>query len=407
MDDVERNLDDPKAFPASDFAHSAPETGENGSAATDPSATPSTTPSALDADDVFNPDTHVLLGQELKTDRQVKVVLRALYWTAALSAGALAAVFALKARLSGRPLIDTRRLHQLNAAFAALHLGASAATAVVLALRLRLVARAGLAWSKRRRRWVNLYSSQLALVMLLAAAFLAPNAHMLTNPCGHVDAPVWVAHGVRFTCWNSLLALFVIGVRNYTPSTEAADRPDAILLDAPWRVHWPVGVYWMAFEVGLAVAVAGRLATSSAETACREIESGQCDPGGVWLFSAILFGVLFIGYVAMYARSARRAFVELGNKAYCEFRWTNVDLRYQVRIGTLVMLFGLADILLWFAEMRSCLSFVMARFGLLPAEFSVTAFTIVDCAFMLPGRPGTRPPEDAAHGLENYRCFAS
>eukprot|EP00803_Ostreobium_quekettii_P008854 evm.model.scf_393EXC.2 EVM.evm.TU.scf_393EXC.2 scf_393EXC:21961-24420(+) len=367
----------------------------------------------------------VVMQAELLSDNAMRSILRCVSAAAAIGvAVAVLMVYALAADFF-KTVRGARPLMIANAAEASIELAVLGCVLGMWAWRGVMVRTRGMAWSRRRRRLSCLVAFEGLLLLVASVFFLAPNVHALTRTCGFFDGFVKWSAGVRFLCWATLYASFVVRVRMANLWVDGGGRRPAgggegLILDAPWGRHAPVALYWAAFvALGLAGLGGGdgvdERGGGEAGEACEE-EVRECAFGDRdWVLKVSTSGMSW-GYFMFLVVYAGRGARQLHRKSYSAFRWVFSLFRYQCHtIGLVFTLSLVSETALAFARYDSCTAYAATTLGGLSNQLMVGILGVLNVLLFMPtaasGKAGKSsifgPKEDSPLIWSERGCFDS
>lgn len=337
------------------------------------------------------PKEHVRLNMEVLSDQYMKALFAGLYLSVALSSSALLVLVTAKYKPSFLIFERHKAVLLANAVVALIMLFALVIMLGVFFHRIKKAMDSGLVWTARRKRMVWLQCSELIVQTLSSVFYLLPNVYGLTRDCALFRHPVHYFSFLRLSMWNIVFLLFVVKARMFnlwnspgTPNQEK--RSDCILLDAPLRHHWRLGLYWILFELASMFTLL-QISDHGFDDSCEEqdktcISSNQVVAG----FWSVI--ILAIGYQLLITFFLLKSSRQLKQKSYTDFRWTNVVVKYHFRSMGLVGDFVIFSVIpLWAIRYQSCDSYLLSWFGLLPVETAMSFQAIVNSIFWLPLKP--------------------
>ncbi|CAL5228579.1 g11737 [Coccomyxa viridis] len=294
----------------------------------------------------------------------------------------------------------------------------------------------GKRWKKRRRRFAMLALVELIAQWVNSAFFVIPNAVLLARPCGffselvaacaivrwtmlntiflcvlveaHMAYPCWRTERdpengrQSFTDWRTVLsantAIWASGQprERRSPKVAMPGHYEGAIIDAPWIVHLPKVIIWIIFE-GLLVAAAvnyitghgvSQIAKAERPRSCFPRHAGHaCETTNAQLALTVLLMVTAYIYFALYFYHLIGALLELRTLPHQDHQITSLQVRLQLKVRTLVVIFYTLSIaLLWFVKPRGCRSFVYTWYGMLPLQVVTTGAALTWSFFALPNR---------------------
>ncbi|KAK9814385.1 hypothetical protein WJX72_004954 [[Myrmecia] bisecta] len=297
--------------------------------------------------------------------------------------------------------------------------------------------RLGKSWSRRRGRFASLLFVELAVQWVNVACWLIPNAWLLVHRCGYFATVLipWAAF-VRWTCWNTVLFLFLVHAHNMNPWKAArslrrtsSGALDSIILDAPWCHHWPKLLLWGIMEGAIAVCcfmyAYGPDALRPYRISKPAGQEGNCQ---AWTFDCgyvprqralviVMVAFAFI-YFGLYLLVIRAAKLSLREKPYAEFKMDHVIVHLQMRMRATVFTFFILSItLLWLVRPACCAAFAFTWLGLLPMQVVMTAAVLAWSCLTMPQDPDATAPlvqarlsdfawTEGEHAAKTARCPA-
>eukprot|EP01025_Chloroclados_australasicus_P036388 TRINITY_DN3709_c0_g3_i1.p1 TRINITY_DN3709_c0_g3~~TRINITY_DN3709_c0_g3_i1.p1 ORF type:complete len:845 (-),score=70.90 TRINITY_DN3709_c0_g3_i1:314-2827(-) len=244
-------------------------------------------------------------------------------------------------------------------------------------------------WSLRRRRLVLFALLRLYSTALINFFYLLPNVYGLAHDtCSLAFKHVVVASStIRFLFYNFICMLFVVEAHTGCVWQEGLkERKDAIVLDAPWKVHLPK---FVLFGVGLGSVFAfGITSHVKRDAILGTPQCGQhpdCSSNSYTLSFTIIQLVILLIYLVSTIVYVKLTFQQLRKRRYQDFRMGNILVRLQVRLRMATFgIFLLSVVLLWIVDLGTCESFAFTWLGLLPVNWVFTCFTIVEMLLMTP-----------------------
>lgn len=273
-------------------------------------------------------------------------------------------------------------------------------------------------WSHRRFRAVQTSAIEITLQLINSICFLLPNAQAIAPDCFFLfsHTVIWTAF-VRWTCWNTFFLLFVIQAANLLPSQHplvmknlrSSQRPDSIVLDGPWILHYKRIIVWCIMEsflIALSVILANNNSNNNyvsphsgatpadistppaAAAACGEVEY-DCSLSPAALVLEALITASACIYVVYYFYLVRKVFLSLYKLPYNQYKMGNAIIRLQVRLRGLSYAFFLVTIITYnYVNFNTCQSFMYSWLGLTPMQIVMTAVVIAQGFLSVPKRPG-------------------
>lgn len=256
------------------------------------------------------------------------------------------------------------------------------------------VARNGYKWSKRQWRHACMDLVQFISHSLNCIMYLAPNVGVLVSTGEKVNVTylAWMLF-IRFSMWNNIFFIIMLRARLLNPWINTKNQPegerkDSLMIDAPLKKHWYLVIPWLAFESVLILYLVLGLQERE-EYAARGVdisnENFLCKDNTAESIAVTSIGIglaihQMIGFIWCY-----KGYKKLTKLPYNLYRWTNIGLRYHIQhtrtIGDIVALSFI--IMLWLKE-DSCADGIIVYFGLLPAQFLMTAQCVINCIITTP-----------------------
>ncbi|GMH45956.1 hypothetical protein BSKO_13920 [Bryopsis sp. KO-2023] len=332
---------------------------------------------------------------ELLPDKTAKFLFRLIYFSVAMSFVVLLTQVSLKA--DGQFEVAAARF---SAGIANAVVASACACAMFCAVvhyinRLFKISFWHLKWCPRRTRWTTLQIAELSCQFLNAVFFLVPNLLLVIKGENeiHTDHILMLAV-MRFTMWNTISFLMALQARMLNLWVDEEYRPvatdDGILLDAPWRCHWPLALYWFLLETGI-IAVAVWVKKSYAARGRFGVDfKGLCADRTPMYLIITTVSLVFVAYLIMALCFVRNGYEQLKKKPYKMFRWINVKLRYHNIQILVVGCFMVASyILLSVVHVHACRSTLLVLFGMIPPQLAMTVLSVVNGYFMTPVEIGS------------------
>ncbi|KAL0042227.1 hypothetical protein WJX77_006708 [Trebouxia sp. C0004] len=287
-------------------------------------------------------------------------------------------------------------------------------------------------WKHRQKRNVTLIVLEAILQWLNLVFYVVPNALNVANTCYFI-ADDWFYLGfARWTCWNTIFALFLVHAystrvwkrqaANSTNLSAAAvehgfQSPEGhskLIMDGPWILLWPCFLLWPIFEgvVGFGfihngidaalvytlpyTAANGVVETSHATAfqACKAYPASFINtPVECGVDRATSITVDFIVALALLYFLVTYILLALKLKGYRKQPYASVQVglvynTLQLWLRMAVMsFFTLCLVLLWLVGPGWCTSEMFSWLGLMPMQIVMTANTAVLCYVASPRTP--------------------
>ncbi|KAL0050321.1 hypothetical protein WJX82_008957 [Trebouxia sp. C0006] len=303
-------------------------------------------------------------------------------------------------------------------------------------------------WKHRQKRNVTLIVAEGSLQWLNLIFYVVPNVLNAADPC-FIFAGNWAYLGLaRWTCWNTIFALFLVhaystrvwkrqAVDSSNLSAAAVEHgfqsPEGhskLIMDGPWILLWPCFLLWPFFEgvVGFGFIHNGVDADSlqpvpvldankmvrgitqeTAFQACKAYSAVfNTTPLGCGVDRATSIIVDFIVALALLYFVVTYILLALKLKGYRKqpYAFVQVGLVYntlQLWLRMAVMsFFTLCLVLLWLVGPGWCTNIEFSWLGLMPMQIVMTANTVVLCYVASP----RTPQEHAAASTVWHQEFA-
>lgn len=242
--------------------------------------------------------------------------------------------------------------------------------------------------------WTMLQLAHLIAQTLNTIFYFLPNAFIVTYGEKEISSVVLQVFGaLRFTMWNSISFLFLVQTRLFNLWVDKTGRPigdeDGILMDAPWKQHWHLGIMWFIFEIGFLAAGGVVFNTGEASLNITANIEHLCRRKTVVRATVAFVTLLFVLYEAAALRNIYTSFEQLKKKSYNMFRWENILVRYfnlQVLVVETFVLFSF--LVLSLVKIDHCGGAMLVLLGILPGQIATTALTVVNGYLMAPMRRG-------------------
>ncbi|KAK9818417.1 hypothetical protein WJX72_012370 [[Myrmecia] bisecta] len=361
----------------------------------------------------FEAANQVLLRVEYLSDGEAKGLIVALRLTMLAGLASLIYLFVAKLKMANSYYFQHDMLQVWNVTAASACLAALLATLAMYGWRVWLVHRAGKQWTHRRRKQACLCLCELVVQMVNLVFYLVPNVYTLLHACAWYHPIVHVSGLLRWTCWNTLFFLATVQGHNVNSLANPSMRAKStnihaeavqhlIVMDARWRYHANKLPLWFAIE-GVLIAFGWWLLTPShrpgtcpigphedstgqkcyvqsippgTEDNCRLWEYACTRGAAIYTFTALLTGLVAL-YFLMYTFFIFSALRQLSMVPYAAFRVANFAVRLQLHIRMMAFAFMMVScMLLWFAKIASCTSYLEIWLGMFPMQLSMTGLAI-------------------------------
>lgn len=311
----------------------------------------------------------------------------------------------LKYKVSDTVLAKGSTYFLASVIISAVFLAALLITGAVFLWRIIEANRSGRKWSPRRAyisgsAFLVLICQILNLALMLAAVSDVMGS---SESCGWWTRTAAVLGYVQWTCWNITFLVLVVLAHNGSlwrgrtaDANDALDaeqgkathrRTTALVMDAPFLVHLPKLVFWVAFQVVTSL-ILWSLWPGLAHELCVDGAAPKCAPRQRTII-LLSFVLVIIGcYIAAYLYYAHRTNRDIRSRPYCEMRYARIvyGLQHEQVLPVFVAL-GICILLLIAVQIRSCWTYIETWLGVVPLQAVGTCMAMSLCLFFMPQRP--------------------
>ncbi|KAK9808451.1 hypothetical protein WJX73_006949 [Symbiochloris irregularis] len=270
-------------------------------------------------------------------------------------------------------------------------------------------------WKQRRKRVAGLAFAAACVQIINLFFWFLPNTYIVagltrTPPDCRWFSDVTNASGVlRWTCWNTLLLLFLImghSLLEWRPRNVSKDSPDyhrLLVLDAPIWIHFWKLPLWVAAEICAVFIVSPNWDGSKTEGPvvpqaqldgrepidCRLWDwSAPCNTDGPTQHAVIGMATMMALYLLTYIIYVASGIYQLRRRPFTSVRAASMLLQLQLQGVLLVFKFiFITTVVLWFVEVNTCWSYITTWTGLLPLQVVGAALVWQLCWLYMPKDP--------------------
>lgn len=385
--------------------HEREEEEEDGfvhSSISEPSSPTSATSAGTSVSPHYDHKRDIIVTSECLSDGATKAITRAVWAAIAAGTGLLIAAAVVKSVKPQSFFLGEIDWYIMNLVFASLQVLLLFLYWIYFIRRVVRSSLTGKRWSHRRKRGVTHGGILLTLQLINSVMYLIPNAHAvalgsnwLSQSSGRMIA--WTAF-VSWTTINAMFAMYIIMTASLLPIKRLAKkigRVDAIVIDGPWWLHWPVLLLWvplegflLAYTILLSNFGNMRIPADPNSSELTNLDNAMCPSTTAENVLSSLVASASIVYLVVYIIIVRRIFVRLYGLPYSKNRMGNLLIRMNVRlIGSAFCFFIISIIIYFYVDFDTCAAYFVSWMGFTPAQLVLTAVSLAQAVLFTPRRP--------------------
>lgn len=370
----------------------------------EPSSPTSVTSGGTSVSPHYDHKRDVIVTSECLSDGATKAITRSVWAAIAAGTGILIAAAVVKSVKPQSFFLGEIDWYIMNLVFACLQVLLLSLYWIYFIRRVVRSSLTGKRWSHRRKRGVTSGGVLLTLQLINSVMYLIPNAHAVSLGSSWLQQSsgamiAWTAF-VSWTTINTMFAMYIVITANLVIIKDKRlikkiGRADAVVIDGPWWLHWPVLLLWLplegfllAYTILLSNFGSIHLLTNPNDSESVNLDSAVCPSTTAETVLSSLVGSAAIVYLIVYIIIVRRIFVNLYGLPYNKNRMGNLLIRMNVRlIGSAFCFFIISIIIYFYVDFDTCAAYFVSWMGFTPAQLVLTAVSLAQAYLFTPRRP--------------------